>query len=104
MYSREEETAAYKFSPQIHHQTKKSRHSKVMLQQRKITRNLNNDFIGKNLDVLIESKNNNIFIGRTQYDAPEVDGVVFINKKDLDIGQLYKAKIIDAWDYDLVAT
>ena len=60
-------------------------------------------FIGKELDVLVEEKNENHYFGRTQFDAPEVDGGVFINKSNLKIGQFYRAKIVDSYEYDLIA-
>ncbi len=59
-------------------------------------------FIGRELDVLIEEKDNEVFIGRTQFDAYEVDGVVFIKKKGLKLGDFCRTKIVDSYDYDLV--
>ncbi len=103
MYSKEENTPAYKLNGHIHHSTKKSRFNEVMSMQKQIASKLNNRFIGEELEVLIEGKNKGVFTGRTQYDAPEVDGCVFIKKKALNIGDLCKAKIIDACDYDLIA-
>jgi len=102
MYSREEDTRAYKLRPQIHHSTKKRRFREVMSQQKKIANGLNKEFLDKELEVLVEAKDSDVLIGRSQYDAPDVDGAVFIKKKGLKIGDFYKAKIIDCLDYDLV--
>lgn len=102
IYSREEDTPAYKLSGQIHHARKKKRFKTVMETQREIMEEVNKRFLGKKLDVLIEEKDNNIYIGRTQYDAWEVDSSVFIEKNRLKIGQFYKVKIIDSYEYDLV--
>ncbi|MFH1504609.1 MAG: 30S ribosomal protein S12 methylthiotransferase RimO [Candidatus Omnitrophota bacterium] len=102
VYSREKETQAYNLKPQIHSGTKKRRFKEIMLAQKEIAHQLNSVFVEQNLEILVESKAGDTFIGRSQYDAPLVDGIVFIKKKGLKIGQFYKAKIIDAYDYDLV--
>jgi len=101
-YSREENTPAFNLSPQVHSRVKSSRFNEIMSLQQAISCDVNKQFIGKELDVLIEEKDNEVFIGRTQFDAYEVDGVVFIKKKGLKIGNFYKAKIVDSYDYDLV--
>ncbi len=103
IYSREEGTLAYGLSGQITHQTKKSRFKELMQKQQEISRQFNEKLIGRKLDVLIEKKEGRLFNGRTQYDAYEVDGAVFINKGNLKIGQFYRAKIVDAYEYDLIA-
>ena len=102
IYSREEETPAYDLAPQIHSSTKRKRFNEVMRLQRDIAKDINRKFLSKDLDVLIEEKDNNIYVGRSQYDAFEVDGAVFIRHKKLTIGDFYKAKIVDCLDYDLI--
>jgi len=102
-YSREEDTPAYNFKPQIHPATKKRRLKEVMLLQKAITHRANSRLIGRKIDVLIESKDKDIFLGRTQYDSHDVDCSVFLKKKGLIVGNFYKAKIVDACDYDLIA-
>ncbi len=101
-YSREQGTRAFGFRPQIHHNTKKKRFNEIMKQQKKIANELNKRFSNKELEVLIESKESGAFIGRSQYDAFDVDGVVFLKKRGLKIGDFYNAKIVDCLDYDLV--
>ena len=102
MYSREEDTQAYKLQPQINHNTKKRRFREVMEQQKRIANGLNKRFLDKELEVIIEEKDSKLSIGRSQYDAPEVDGAVFLKRSGLKIGNFYKTKIVDCLDYDLV--
>ena len=103
IYSREEDTAAYNFLNQVHPKTKNKRFKELMIQQQKQAQGLNARFIGQELEVLIEREEDGLHIGRTQYDAPEVDGAVFVKKRNLKLGEFYRVKIIDAYDYDLVA-
>ncbi|MFH0807210.1 MAG: MiaB/RimO family radical SAM methylthiotransferase [Elusimicrobiota bacterium] len=101
-YSREEGTPAYHYQPQVHYRTKQRRLHQLMSLQKEVAVQCNKRFIGQKLDVLVESREGDTFICRSQYDAPEVDGVVFIHKKGLKLGELYRAKIIDTLEYDLV--
>lgn len=101
-YSREEGTLAYNFKNQVHPQTKQRRFREIMALQKSIAQEINKRYIGKELEVLVEEKKDDIFTGRSQYDTYEVDGVVFLKQKGLKIGEFYRAKIIDAYDYDLV--
>ncbi|MFH1783035.1 MAG: 30S ribosomal protein S12 methylthiotransferase RimO [Candidatus Omnitrophota bacterium] len=103
-YSREEGTPAYKYKGQISEKIKEERFKEAMLIQQEVSREVNRGFMGRVMDVLIEEEKDGAFVGRTEYDAPEVDGVVYINSKDkkLDIGNFYKARIIDTYEYDLV--
>jgi len=101
-YSREENTPAFSLEPQVHSKVKLSRFNEIMSLQQSISCDLNKRFIGRELDVLIEEKDNEVFIGRTQFDAYEVDGVVFIKKKGLRLGDFYRTKIVDNYDYDLI--
>ena len=101
-YSREEGTAACNLSPQVHHRTKMRRLREVMEQQQDIAHQANSRFLGKSLQVLIEENKDGVFIARSQHDAYEVDGAVFIKRKGLKPGKLYQSKIIDVYGYDLV--
>jgi ribosomal protein S12 methylthiotransferase len=103
MYSREEGTAAYNFKPQVSLQTKQGRFNAIMSKQQRIAKNINEKFLGKVIDVLIEEKEHDYYLGRSQYDAPEVDGVVFVKSPHaLSPGKLIKARITDTLEYDLV--
>ncbi len=102
IYSREEGTPAYSFEKQISHKAKMERFNKVMAIQQGISAELNKKFFGKVIDVLIEEKENGVYLGRSQYDAPEVDGTVYVNSKDkLAAGDFVKVKITDTLEYDL---
>ncbi|MCF7872837.1 MAG: MiaB/RimO family radical SAM methylthiotransferase [Candidatus Omnitrophica bacterium] len=103
IYSREEGTKADKLPKQVHHMTKKRRLRQIMEAQQKVAAESLEKFIGKKITVLVLEKREGFYIGRTQYDAPEVDGVVFIKRKNLKIGQFYPVQIIDSLEYDLVA-
>jgi ribosomal protein S12 methylthiotransferase len=102
IYSREENTPAYNFTPQVHPKVKERRFSEVMRLQQNISREANKALLGKEIEVLVEAKDNGIFIGRSQYDGYDVDGIVYLRKKNLKIGEFYKTKIVDSYEYDLV--
>jgi len=103
IYSREEGTAAYNFKGQVPQPLKQERFDKIMSAQRQIATNLNAEFLGKIISVLVEEKQQGSYIGRSQGDAPEVDGVVYINTKQLlKIGKFVQVKINDTLEYDLV--
>ncbi|MBU2103138.1 MAG: MiaB/RimO family radical SAM methylthiotransferase [Candidatus Omnitrophota bacterium] len=102
IYSRELDTPAYDFTPQVHPATKKRRFEELMRQQKEIAARCNQRFIGKKITVLIEEKQQDVYVGRTQFDAPEVDGAVFLKTKRLRIGEFYNATITDAYEYDLM--
>lgn len=102
IYSREEDTAAYSLSGQVHPSTKKKRLNEIMSLQREISSETNQGLVGKDIEVLVDEKKDGIFIARSQYDAYEVDGAVYLKKEGLKIGDFYKAKIVDSYEYDLV--
>ncbi len=103
IYSREEGTAAYNFSGQVPHRVKRERFDAVMLKQQEVSREINQKFLGKTMQVLIDGKEEKAYLGRTEYDAPEVDGLVYISsKKALKAGDFVRAKITDTLEYDLV--
>ena len=103
IYSREEATAAYNFKAQVPQGLKEERFDMVMSAQQRIAALINSRLLGKVIPVLIEDKQDGAYIGRSQYDAPEVDGVVYINsERTLKAGEFVKAKITDTLEYDLV--
>jgi ribosomal protein S12 methylthiotransferase len=107
LYSREEDTQAYLFKKQINYNTKKARFNKVMTVQREIATKINQFLLGKELPVMIECKDDNepdSYLARLEQDAPEVDGIVYVkSKKKLVPGEIYKVKVVDTLEYDLVA-
>lgn len=103
IYSREEGTPAYNFKKQIPHRIKLERFNILMSKQQIVSEEINKKFKGETLDILIDEKENGRYLGRTQYDAPEVDGLVYINsKRELKPGDFVKARIADTLEYDLV--
>tara|TARA_Y100001968_G_C19315730_1_gene696561 strand:+ start:891 stop:1133 length:243 start_codon:yes stop_codon:yes gene_type:complete len=66
---------------------------------------LNRDKIGKEFNVIIDRKSGNYYLGRTEFDSPDVDNEVLIDARTnyLKVGEFVKAKIIDASDFDLYA-
>ena len=104
IYSREEDTPAYGFKDQISEKLKKERFSRLMVSQQDISKQVNQAFLGKTLEVLVEEQSGKgVYAGRTQYDAPEADGTVRINSKHpLKPGTFVMVKITDTLEYDLV--
>ncbi len=103
IYSREEGTRAYNFKGQIPQRLKQERFDKIMSAQREIAAEVNAKLLGKTISVLVEEKQDGVYIGRSQNDAPEVDGVVYINTKHvLKIGTFIPVEITDTLEYDLV--
>jgi len=100
IYSREEGTPAYNYRPQVHYATKQRRLKEVMLLQEEIAYRANQRFLGRTLDVLAEEKDKDYAYGRTQYDAYEVDGSVFL-PKSVKTGEFCRARITDVLGHDL---
>lgn len=102
-YSMEEDTPAARLPNQVPQDVKEWRASYLMEVQRQISLELSGKRVGQTLDVLIERYDgrNDVYIGRTQFDAPEIDGEVFVTAKDATIGELAKVKITHAYEYDL---
>ena len=103
IYSRQDGTAAYNMDSQIPDKVKQERLNKIMSLQQEISRDINKGFLGETIEVLIDECDEGKYIGRSQYDAPEVDGQVYVNsKKTLRPGDFVKVKITDTLEYDLV--
>lgn len=104
-YSREPGTAAARLRDQAPEQVKEDRCEALMREQLAISRRLNRSFIGRRMDVLVESIDDeapNILIARTYRDAPEVDGCVRIPYKGSPpIGEFVQIEITKSHDYDL---
>lgn len=100
-YSREKGTPAYDFPDQVCKEEKQQRFEKLVEVQRKISREKLKKMVGNVYDVLVEGKEGKFYAGRTEYDAPEIDGFVYISGKNLKIGNFYKVKITSSSDYDL---
>ena len=104
-YSQEEGTRAYSLGGQIPEEVKKERYDRLMELQREITSDWNRERVGKTIKVLIEEETEKgAFAGRSEADAPEVDGQVFVHaeKTALEPGQFVKVTVTDALDHDVV--
>ncbi|MFA5345109.1 MAG: MiaB/RimO family radical SAM methylthiotransferase [Candidatus Omnitrophota bacterium] len=102
-YSAEEGTPACNFKGQISKKMKSERLNAVMLAQQAISARVNQKFLGKTLEVLVDEEDNGRYLGRTQFDAPEVDGLVYVKSSGkLRPGEFVKVKINDTLEYDFV--
>ena len=104
-YSHEENTGAYNLIDDVPEEIKHKRLNEIMEIQSQISWELNQNKIGKIFKVLIDRKRGRYYVGRTQYDSPDVDNEVLIEAKSnfLRVGQFVNAKIIEASDFDLYA-
>jgi len=104
-YSAEEDTAAAKLPDQIPEEVKLDRQYELMELQQEIAFDAAEDMIGKELLVMIEGKvaDENAYVGRTYKDAPNVDGLIFVNtEEELMSGDFAKVKVSGALEYDLI--
>ena len=103
-YSREEDTAAYPLGNPVPKEVKGERMAAVMKAQQDISLRKNQAHIGRTMKVLVDSKEGDVAIGRTEYDAPEIDNEVMIHDAaGIRIGEYYDVTIVDAEEYDLFA-
>lgn len=102
-YSDEEGTYANRhYTDDIPQEVKQQRVDEIMALQQTISAEINATKIGQTLQVIIDREEEDFFVGRTEFDSPEVDGEVLIEKsKKLKIGEFYNVKISDATEYDL---
>ena len=104
-YSHEENTTAYELADDVPEEVKLQRANEIMELQSQISWELNQAKVGKVFRCLIDRKEGNYFVGRTEYDSPDVDNEVLIDAKKhyVKIGDFTDVKIIEAADYDLYA-
>lgn len=106
-YSHEENTHAFNLKDDVTEKLKKKRADEVMKLQQEISYQLNQQKIGHTFKVLIDKKEGDYFIGRTEFDSPDVDNEVLIKASDdlyLSKGSFAKVKITSATDFDLYGT
>lgn len=105
IYSPEENTKAGQMENQIPEKTKQRRHDQLMALQQEISREKHQSFIGRTLDVMVEGFSEEtelLLVGRNSQQAPEIDGVTYINDGTARIGEIVRVQISQAMDYDLV--
>ena len=101
-YSHEENTHSYAMRDDVPPKVKQERLEAIMELQQAISLELNQQKIGKVFNVLVDRKEEESFIGRTEFDSPEVDNEVIIQSKNyLRLGDFVRAKIIAATEFDL---
>jgi ribosomal protein S12 methylthiotransferase len=102
-YSDEDNTfAKNNYKDDVPDDIKNKRAETLMELQQDISLEINMNKIGKIFKVLIDKKEDNQFVGRTEYDSYEVDNEVIINDEDVVVGDFYQVKMIDATDFDLI--
>ena len=104
-YCEEDDTyAAKNFSDSIPQELKESRLEEIMTIQEDVALESNQSKIGKTMTVVIDREEPDYFVGRTEFDSPEVDPEVLIDKDDrLTVGNFYDVEIIDALPFELMA-
>lgn len=104
-YCEEDDTyAAKNFSDSIPQEVKESRLEEIMTIQEDVALESNQSKIGKTMTVVIDREEPNYFVGRTEFDSPEVDPEVLIDKDDrLTVGNFYDVEITDALPFELMA-
>lgn len=105
-YSKEKNTISYSMKNHVPAKIKKQRHDKLMKLQQKISTEINKSFIGQTLPCIIESfTDDGLVVARSQHDAPEIDGVVYIDtKKQVVPGDIEDVLITNSDAYDLYGT
>lgn len=101
-YSHEEGTYSYDLKPQISETLKKERYNRLMAMQQEISLENNLGKIGKTYKAIIDVKEQDYYVGRTQHDAPEIDNEVIIKtERQLEPGHFVDIKVTDASEYDV---
>lgn len=104
-YSHEENTRAFDLEDNVSAKTKERRANKLMEVQQEISYELNQQKVGKVYRVLFDKKEGGYFVGRTEFDSPEVDNEVLVPaKENAKVGEFANVLITEATDYDLFGT
>lgn len=101
-YSQEDDTPAYDLGDPIRKNVKTKRVNEIMQLQEQISLENNESKVGTTMKVIIDAEEADCYVGRTEFDSPDVDNSVLISKeKALTIGEFYNIKITEAAEYDL---
>ncbi len=103
-YSHEENTHAYLVEDDVPAEVKELRVATIMEAQQEISLELNGELMGKTLKVLVDRREGEYWIGRTEFDSPEVDNEVLISGDGPVIGQFCQVEIYDTAEFDLFGT
>jgi ribosomal protein S12 methylthiotransferase len=102
LFSREGGTPSFDMDGQVPSRVKRKRFDELMTQQQGISRDVNEAWIGRELQVLIEDEQEGWLVGRSHRDAPEIDGLVFVDGRAAP-GSIVRATVTSAEPYDLYA-
>ena len=103
VYSDAEDLPSHSLPDHVPAEIAKERYRQLMAHQQVISAARNRNYLGQKMTVLIEGQpEKGLFTGRTQFQAPEVDGVTYIHTDHLEIGAFADIKITDSLEYDLV--
>lgn len=103
IYSPEEGTSAFELEDDVSEEVKQERLDEILEIQQNISLEINQTKIGKEFEVVVDRREQDFWIARTQFDSPEVDNEVLISDKfKLEQGEFYRVKIVDAVEFDLI--
>ncbi len=102
-YSHEENTSAFELNDDVPEEVKTSRVNEIMELQSEISFELNQEKVGKVFKCIFDRKEGDFFIGRTEYDSPDVDNEVLVDAKEhyINLGKFIDVKITEATEFDL---
>jgi ribosomal protein S12 methylthiotransferase len=100
-YSKEEGTPSSKLKGQVPVRTRKARYERLMSAQSGISLEKNKSLVGRTFRALVDEVSDDIAIARISSQAPEIDGVVFVEDGNAKKGEFVTVEIVDAYDYDL---
>jgi ribosomal protein S12 methylthiotransferase len=104
-YSWEDGTSAYPLGDPVPPKEKERRRATVMELQQEISSDRNEGLLGRRLKVLVDRKDGEFYVGRTEHDAPEIDNEVVVRtERSLSVGTFYEVEIVEAYEYDLVGS
>ncbi|BAK81186.1 MiaB-like tRNA modifying enzyme YliG [Candidatus Arthromitus sp. SFB-rat-Yit] len=102
-YSQEEDTVAATFDDQIDEDIKIKRRDTIMRIQQKNSKELLEKKIGKKFEAVVDSKNDDYYIGRLNFQSPGIDGIIYIKSShNLNIGEFVNVKIVSCMEYDFI--
>jgi len=101
-YSDADDLKSHNLKNHVSKNVAQKRHDLIMTAQAKISQTINEQYVGKTFEVLIEENPEpGLYIGRTMFQAPEVDGVTFIYENELEIGTFVNVRVTDGYEYDI---
>ena len=101
-YSDSDDLVSHRFKDHVPQELAEKRHDMIMAAQTKISELVNEQYVGRTFEVLVEENpEQGVYIGRTMFQAPEVDGVTFIYANGLEIGTFVKVKVTQCFAYDI---